>query len=173
MAREEYLKEISSFSAEQLVYVDESGMANNITVSYGWSLLGERSYAETEGFASDRRNIVAAYNYGTKEILAPFEYSGHTDKQLFVSWIRDFLCPELTPGQVVILDNASFHKDDEIYDLIEDRGCRLIYLPPYSPDLNPIEKFWANLKRNLKKVRKKFDNISNAISNAFQITLSE
>ena len=85
MAREEYLKEISSFSAEQLVYVDESGMANNITVSYGWSLLGERSYAETEGFASDRRNIVAAYNYGTKEILAPFEYSGHTDKQLFVS----------------------------------------------------------------------------------------
>ena len=68
MTREEFIKKIESIKPENLVYVDELGIANNITTLYGWSLKGERSYAEQLGFASDRRNIVAGYNLGSKEI---------------------------------------------------------------------------------------------------------
>ena len=93
-------------------------------------------------------------------------------KSLFIGWVKNILCPTLTTGQLVILDNASFHKDDELFDLIEKRGCKLLYLPPYSPDLNPIEKFWANFKRNLRKIIKKFDSLIDAITHAMQATLS-
>jgi transposase len=57
------------------------------------------------------------------------------------------LARELKPGQTVVMDNASFHKSHLVREIIEAAGCKLVYLPPYSPDLNPIEKFWANLKR--------------------------
>ena len=171
MVREEFIKEIESISPEKLVYVDESGVDNNMTIEYGWSEKGKRSYAEKLGFASNRRNIIAGYNCVSKDIIAPFEYKGYTDKSLFISWFRNVLCPNLTPGQVVILDNASFHKDDELYNIIEECGCKLIYLPPYSPDLNPIEKFWANFKSKLRKVIKKFDNFLEAITYAINITL--
>ena len=171
MAREEFIKEIENIPPENIVYVDESGVDNNISVDYGWSKKGTRSYAEKLGFASNRKNIVAGYNCATKDIIAPFEYKGYTDKSLFIAWFENMLCPNLSPGQVVILDNASFHKDDELFNIIEEHGCQLIYLPPYSPDLNPIEKFWANFKRNLRKVIKKFDNFLDAITTAMQLTL--
>ena len=81
-------------SPENLVYIDEMGVENNIAVQYGWSELGERSYSEKLGFSSDRRNIVAGYNYGTKELVAPFEYEGHMTKDLFIGWFRNILCPK-------------------------------------------------------------------------------
>lgn len=62
-------------------------------------------------------------------------------------WLKDFLIPELKPGQVVIMDNATFHKSEESQKLIERAGCRILFLPAYSPDLNPIEVFWANFKK--------------------------
>lgn len=170
MARGNFIKEIASITREDLIYIDELGVANNLTTLYGWSLKGERSYAEQIGFASDRRNIVAGYNIGSKEIIAPFEYEGNTTKSLFTSWFEQILCPNLKPKQVIILDNASVHKDEELYDIVAQHDCRLIYLPPYSPDLNPIEKFWANFKRNLRKVIKQFDDFLNAITFAIQIT---
>lgn len=172
MARDNFIKEIASIKCEDLIYIDELGVANNLTTLYGWSLIGKRSYAEQIGFASDRRNIVAGYNLESKEIIAPFEYDGSTTKPLFTSWFKQILCPNLKPKQVVILDNASVHKDEDLYDIVAQYHCRLIYLPPYSPDLNPIEKFWANFKRNLRKVIKRFDDFLYAITFAMQITLS-
>lgn len=117
-------------------------------------------------------SIVAGYNRGTKEIIAPFEYSGYTDTGLFNSWFEQQLLPALRPGDVVILDNASFHKDPELQIMAEAYGVRLIYLPAYSPDLNPIEKFWANLKRNIRKIIKKCETLQDAITQAFKETLS-
>lgn len=172
MDRGNFIKRIESIKREDIVYIDELGVANNVTTLYGWSVKGERSYAEQLGFASDRRNIVAGYNLGSKEIIAPFEYEGNTTKALFTSWFAQILCPNLKPKQVVILDNASVHKDQELYDLVAQYDCQLIYLPPYSPDLNPIEKFWANFKRNLRKVIKHFDDFLDAITFAMQLTQS-
>ncbi len=170
VARENFIKKIASIHREDLVYIDELGVANNITTLYGWAVKGERSYAEQLGFASYRRNIVAGYNLGSKEIIAPFEYEGSTTKSLFTSWFEQILSPNLKSKQIVILDNASFHKDEELYDIVARYDCQLIYLPPYSPDLNPIEKFWANFKRNLRKVIKQFDDFLDAITFAMQIT---
>ena len=71
-------------------------------------------------------------------------FNGSCNTQLFESWVEQFLIKELTPNQVVIMDNASFHKSQRTRELIESVGSKLIFLPPYSPDLNPIEKFWAS-----------------------------
>ncbi len=80
--------------------------------------------------------------------------------------------PCLTIGDVVILDNASFHKGTDLQLIAEEMGVTVIYLPAYSPDLNPIEKFWANLKRNIRKLIKKCNNLQEAITKAFNITNS-
>ncbi len=116
--------------------------------------------------------IIAGYKRNSNEIIAPFEYKGHTDSNLFNHWFEHQLLPVLTKGNVVILDNASFHKDPELQSIAEEHGVKIIYLPPYSPDLNPIEKFWANLKRNIRKIIKNCDNLQEAITKYFALTLS-
>ncbi|QGP55824.1 hypothetical protein PsalMR5_04859 (plasmid) [Piscirickettsia salmonis] len=93
------------------------------------------------------------------------------NKDLFLGWFEQELCPKLNPGQVIIMDNASFHKSPELYDMVEAVDCELLYLPAYSPDLNPIEKFWANFKRNIRKVIKKHEHLCNAITDALIKTL--
>lgn len=91
-------------------------------------------------------------------------------KQLFTQWICDYLCPTLSKGQHVIIDNASIHKDIKVKEALEKVGCILVYLPAYSPDLNPIEHCWANFKSYLRKVIKNFDNLRDAITEALSKT---
>jgi transposase len=105
-------------------------------------------------------------------MLAPFEYSGYTDLALFSGWFENLLCPQLKPGDYVIMDNASFHKSDEIQDAARRHNVNIIYLPAYSPDLNSIEHVWANFKRNLRKIIKKYSDFQEAISIALDRTLS-
>ena len=87
-------------------------------------------------------------------------------------WFENQLCPVLKPGQVVILDNASFHKSRKLKELAEAAKCELLYLPPYSPDLNPIEKFWANLKAKIRKVIDKARDIQDTITIALKQDIS-
>lgn len=75
------------------------------------------------------------------------------------NWLKDFLVPELKAGRVVIMDNASFHKSQKTRELIEEAGCRLLFLPPYSPDLNPIEIFWANPKKKVRVFLERVEGI--------------
>lgn len=86
-----------------------------------------------------------------KKILAPMIFNGTCHTKSFEAWVKKFLIKELKAGQTVILDNATFHKSERTKNLIESAGCELLFLPPYSPELNPIEKLWANLKRWIKK----------------------
>jgi transposase len=101
--------------------------------------------------------------------LAPFCFQGTCNTELFNIWVERFLCPALKPGQVVILDNATFHKSEKTKELIENRRCTLFFLPPYSPDLNPIETFWANLKAKIRSIIKNFSTLSMAIDHAFNL----
>jgi transposase len=117
-------------------------------------------------------SIIAGYGYGSKSIIAPFEFEGYTDTELFNVWFIEELLPNLRKGQIVILDNASFHKSPLLAIASEKYGVKIIYLPAYSPDLNPIEKFWANLKRNIRKIIKKCKNLHDALTQAFSITIS-
>ena len=90
-------------------------------------------------------------------------FNGSCTAQLFETWVENFLAQELRAGQVVVMDNASFHKSKKIKDLIESVGCELVFLPPYSPDLNPIEKFWANMKRWIKHRIDQFSTLYDAL----------
>ena len=92
------------------------------------------------------------------------------DKALFNQWVCEHLCPALTKGQYIIMDNASIHKDIRVKEAIEKVGCTLVYLPTYSPDLNPIEHCWANFKNCLRTIIKNFSNIRDAITEAISKT---
>ena len=112
-------------------------------------------------------NIIAGYV--NHKSIAPMVFNSSCNTDLFNNWVEHFLIKELQPGQVVIMDNASFHKSQKTKELIESVGCKLIFLAPYSPDLNPIEKFWANMKRWIKDKISDFTKLYEAITTFFQI----
>ena len=85
----------------------------------------------------------------------------------FLGWFEQILCPNLIVGDYVVIDNASIHKGYEIYEIAKEFGINIIYLPPYSPDLNPIEKVWANFKNILRRIRHRYDDFKDAITFAW------
>jgi transposase len=87
-----------------------------------------------------------------------------------IAWVRQFLVPELEPGQYVIMDNVSFHKALEIRKLIEAAGYTLVFLAPYSPDLNPIENFWAWLKQKIRETSQNFNTLQDAVDHVFNMS---
>lgn len=150
-----------------LVYLDESGVNENLQRGSGWAPRGEKIHGDISGKARKRLSMIAALN--AKNIKAPFYFEGYTDTEVFNGWVADCLVPELKPGQTVILDNASFHRSPKTKLLIEDAGCHLKYLPTYSPDFNPIEPQWAILKARIKKHRQRNESIESAIDTVFGI----
>ena len=96
-------------------------------------------------------------------------FPGTCNSELFNIWLKEVLLPELPPGKVLILDNASFHSSEESKKLIEAAACKLLFLPLYSPDLNPIEKYWANLKVKIRELLRTVKTFTEAIDTAFTI----
>lgn len=125
-------------------------MDNDEYYEYGWAPCGERLYALKPGTRTQRISIIAALNQNT--LHSPLIFEGYTNRELFVVYLEQVLIPNLKPGEVVVIDNASFHKGAIVKTMIESVGCSLIYLPPYSPDLNPIEHFWYSVKNTLRKI---------------------
>jgi transposase len=163
--RAEYIKLVSEIPLERIVYLDESGIDMTICKERSWSLKGKPTKATKSGKYYQRTNIIAGLV--CNESIAPMIFNGTCNTSLFEAWVEEFLIKELKPGQVVIMDNASFHKSQKTKDLIKSVGCSLIFLPPYSPDLNPIEKFWANMKIWIKEQISNFTNLSEALSSFF------
>lgn len=93
------------------------------------------------------------------------------DSTLFNFWLANFLIPNINEGDTIVMDNAAFHKSEDTRKIIEAANCHLVFLPPYSPDLNPIEKFWANLKAKIKKTIGQFSSLADAIDAAFRGSL--
>lgn len=93
--------------------------------------------------------MTATLNCNT--LFAPFLFEGYSNNDIYATYIEHVLLPSLRPGMVLIIDNARFHKSKKIIELIESAGCKIIFLPPYSPDLNPIEHHWAAIKNSIRK----------------------
>lgn len=130
-------------------FLDEAGIDNDECYEYGWGPEGERVHASKPGARTQRISIIGALN--NNKIHSPFVFEGYTTKEVFETYLESVLAPNLKPGDYIIMDNASFHKGGRIQQIIEQAGCKLIYLPAYSPDLNPIEHFWFSVKNAIKK----------------------
>ena len=133
---------------------------------YGWSKRGQKFDSLKSGRRTGRVNMIAAYCQ--KQLFAPFTVEGSCNRTVFETWLETCLIPTLQPGQVVIMDNATFHKGGRIQELIESAGCRLLYLPPYSPDLNRIEKCWAWLKSRIRHLLSGSKDLRSAMESVLQ-----
>ena len=110
----------------------------------------ERVYGEKSGGKFSRQNVIAALNL--RRIVAPMGYTCNCDAKLVETWFEKMLIPQLSPDDVAVIDNASFHNKTRLRKLVENANCRLIFLPPYSPDFNPIEHFWAWMKSKVREI---------------------
>ena len=147
--------------------MDECGIDTYLYREYGYAPRSQKVYGQISGRKYKRCGIVAA-KMGDK-ILAPFQYSGTMNSTLFEHWFTQQLLPSLEKGTVIVMDNASFHGKQRLISAAQNDGCKLLFLPPYSPDLNPIEKFWAWLKRFLRKILPSVVSFNDALFAAFQL----
>jgi transposase len=112
---------------------------------YARAKRGVKVIANISGQHHARTSIIAGLQ--NNRLIAPFVFKGYCNTEVVYTWVKEVLLPEIPIGSVIVWDNASFHKSERLRQLIEAAGCRLLFLPPYSPDLNPIEGWWAVLKR--------------------------
>ena len=162
-----YQEEISAYSLETIAYVDECGIDTYLYREYGYAARGQKVFDRISGRKYKRCGIVAAQLNG--RILAPLQYDGTMDSSLFEFWFTGQLLPTLKKGCVVVMDNASFHRKIRLFSAAQKAGIILIFLPPYSPELNPIEHFWAWLKRYLPKILPFSTSFNDALFDAFQL----
>ena len=162
--RRVFLEALSEIPEIQRIYLDESGINKYLYRQYGWALRVEKIVGEISGHRFARESVISAISGG--KFLAAMCFQGTCDSKLFNIWLEKILIPELKPRQVLILDNASFHKSAESKKLVEEAGCKLLFLPSYSPDLNPIEKYWANMKVKVRELLPKLQNLTEALDEA-------
>ncbi len=135
--------------ARNFVFVDECGTHTSLAPVYGYSPRGERVYLEVPRNRGPNTTLLASMSIeGMGECLA---VEGATTRAIFETYIERVLARSLRVGQVVVMDNLSAHKGERVRELIEGKGCKLLYLPPYSPDLNPIEEAFSKIKGLLRK----------------------
>lgn len=149
----------------RLVFVDESGMHTSMDRLRSRAPKGERAYGHVPRNRGKNTTLVASMSLsGMGESMV---VEGATDSEVFEVYVEHFLAPALREGQVVVLDNLGAHRPKRIRELIEARGAELVFLPSYSPDLNPIEEAFSKIKNILRKVgARTHESLMEALSGA-------
>jgi len=130
-------------------------------------LRGKKEIGRVSGKKYKRVGIVAAKL--SKQIIEPLQYDGTMDSLLFEAWFEKRLLPALPSGTTIVMDGASFHRKGKLISLAKKFGYRIIFLPPYSPELNDIEPFWSWLKNRLRKILPFFSDFDDALSDCFMV----
>jgi transposase len=163
----------AELDVRRLVFIDESGAKTNMTRLYGRSFNGQRVVdAAPHGHWCTTTMLSAIRVDGSK---APMVIEGPTDADVFEAYVGQVLVQSLGPGDIVVLDNLAPHKQPGVIEAIEATGAEVWFLPPYSPDLNPIEKMWSKIKAFLRKAKARtWDALLAAIKAALQeVTASD
>jgi transposase len=140
---------VEKIAAERLVFVDEMGANTSLSPIYAYSPKGQRAYGSVPRNRGPNTTLLSSMSL---EGMGPsLAVEGATTTVVFEAYIERVLSPTLRPRQLVVVDNLSAHKGERVKELIEGRGCEVLYLPPYSPDLNPIEEAFSKIKGILRK----------------------
>jgi len=160
---------ISIFRTSNVVYVDESGLNRYYRRLYARAKRGVKVYAKKPGKRDKRTNIVGGllYEGAEKRFVAIRSYEHTTKADFFEEWFEWELLGSIPENTIIILDNASFHRKDRLYEIAGKYGMIVLFLPPYSPEFNAIEKSWANFKQWLKSNLSRFPSIHFAIDYYF------
>jgi transposase len=165
--RRRWQRAIGHLDPERLVFIDETWIKTNMAPIRGWGIKGER----LKGFAPDGRwrtlTFLAALR--ANALTAPCVIDGPINGVIFRAWVEQFLLPELRPGDIVVLDNLGSHRAQAIRNAVLAAGAKLAFLPPYSPDLNPIEQVFAKVKHWLRMAQARsidaiHDNVARLVS---------
>jgi transposase len=164
-ARAEWRAGQADMNQERLVFIDESGASTKMTRLYGRCARGKRLVCAVPHGHWKTTTFLGALRHDG--ITAPCVVDGPINGETFLAWVEQLLVPTLQRGDIVVMDNLSSHKVKGIREAIEATGASLRYLPPYSPDLNPIEQFFAKLKSLLRKAgARTLEILENAIADA-------
>jgi transposase len=149
--RAEWVKLYASIDTEKLVFIDETWAKTNMTPLWGWAEIGKRVIDHVpHGHWKTTTFLAALRHHG---LTAPMVADGAINGELFLAYVNQVLLQTLKKGDIVVLDNLSSHKVAGVKEAIESVGARVVYLPPYSPDFNPIEMAFSKLKTMLRKMK--------------------
>lgn len=172
-ARDQWRADAQEVDPRRFRFIDESGAKTNMVRMHGRCPRGQRLLSSAPGGHWKTTTMIAAI--GLDGVHAPFALDGGTDGEAFLLYVEKILLPTLKGGEIVVLDNLSSHKLPRVAQLIESAGAEVWYLPPYSPDLNPIENMWSKVKQSLRSIAARtFDSLVDAIGTAFnQVAASD
>lgn len=171
--REEWQAWQKTLDWNHLVFLDESGVNLNLTRRYGRAVGKARVYDDVPLNTPQNTTLLSSIRLDHPSMVHK-EITGSLNGYTFLEYIRNDLAPTLKTGDIVIMDNLRVHKVDGVRQAIEDRGASVLYLPPYSPDLNPIEMMWSKIKAFLRKQKARdVFSLLNAIADAYSTVSSE
>jgi len=172
LERVEYWQKIISFDFKNLVFVDETGIQLGITQRYARSERGKRAYGVAPYPHGNMLTLIGAI--GFEKVLTTMTVDGGTNGNVFLGFVKEILVPQLWEGACVVADNLPAHYAKGVKEAIESVGAKLVYLSAYSPDFNPIENWWSQLKSFLKKIKPQTrEEIEAAISESIDMVTVE
>ena len=147
-----FSRKIEQYKKEKMpiAYVDESGFAHSMPRTHGYSRIGKRCYGSCDCNARGRKNVIAALYESS--IIGCGIIEDKIETSVFNTWVEKILIPDLPDKSVIVMDNAAFHKSEKTKALLESKGHIIEFLPPYSPDFNPIGNKWAQAKSIRRKL---------------------
>ena len=147
--RREWKETITPEMVEHLVFLDESGVNTDLTRLYGRALSSQRAVDHAPLNTPRTTTVLSSIRLDGEKAFTT--YQGGTTGERFVQYLKETLLPTLRPGDIVVMDNMRSHHVKAVREILEAKGMKVLYLPPYSPDLNPIEKMWSKMKAILRK----------------------